>query len=296
MDDFICRCKSIADRLGCKFGVDSAKTLTTFMGGGNACVFYPGCESEFAELYAAVASDIAEPYVLGGGSDTVIADGLCKTPVISTRRLNEVLIKDGKAYVGSGAYINAVMKKFRENGLGGFEFLCGVPLTVGGAVRMNASAFSTETADYLDEIRVLKCDCDKYIAITLKREEIDFGYRRGVDRPVLGATLLSGCDSVKESEKLAARYKSFRAERQPRFPSCGSVFKNGEVPSGKLIEECGLKGARAGGAQISELHANFIVNTGGATANDFISLVRLAEESVYNKFGVTLEREFIYLE
>lgn len=317
MDDFICECKSIADGLGCKFGVDSAKTLTTFKGGGNACVFYPGCESEFVEIYKAVALDIAEPCVLGGGSDTVIADGLCKTPVISSRGLNGVLIKDGKAYAGSGAYIGAVMKKFRENGLGGFEFLCGVPLTVGGAVRMNASAFSTETADYIDEIRVLKRDCgntDKpynadmiadngrsanktaYSIVTLKREDLNFSYRNGVRDVVLGATLSAGCKSAEESVALASRYAKARAAKQPKFPSCGSVFKNGEVPSGKLIEECGLKGTRAGGAQISELHANFIVNTSGATADDFISLVRLAEESVYNKFGVKLEREFVYLE
>lgn len=296
MDDFICECKSIADKLKCEFSTDSARTLTTFRGGGSACVFYPRCESEFIDVYATVGERLKEPFVLGGGSDTVIADGLCKTPVVSTKRLSGVRYADGRVYAGSGAQLMAVTRKFREMGLCGLEFLCGVPLSVGGALRMNAGAFGKSAGDCALEIRILAKDGENnFRALTKRREELDLGYRRGVSGIILGATFVGESGSEEKSLLLAKEYLNARAKKQPKYPSCGSVFKNGEKPSGALIEGCGLKGARIGGAQISSLHANFIVNRGGATGTDFITLAELAEQSVLDRYGVKLEREFVYL-
>ena len=299
MSDLVLECSIIAKEAECDFAVDGAEKLTTFKGGGSACVFYPKDENSFMRTYSLLAARMESPCVLGGGSDMVIADGLCSVPLISTAGLDGIEVKDGKAYVGSGAYIRDVTRAFRENGLGGFEFLSGVPLTVGGAIKMNAGAFGAQTADYVDKIRVLKRVCDKnceFEVAEISRADADFSYRKGVDDVILGAVLTADGTDVQTSVNKAKKYAALRAGKQPKYPSCGSVFKNGAVASGKLIEDCGLKGTRCGGAEISALHGNFIVNIGGATAADFMTLVRLAEDKEIEKYGIALQREFVYLQ
>ena len=302
MFDLIYECMCIAKATECDFRAVGADEITTFKGGGTACVFYPKDEESFINVYRVLAKEIEKPFILGGGSDTVIADGLCRVPIISTAGLNSIKIKDGKAYAGAGARLGDVTRAFRKKNLGGFEFLCGVPLTVGGAVRMNASAFDNETASYIEEIRVLTPNGAKsaenadFSIETVNAKKLDFGYRDGFDGIVLSAVLKADKIDAEESKALAKKYLASRAKKQPKYPSCGSVFKNGaDYSSGKLIDDCGLKGVKLGGAQISEMHGNFIVNRGGASATDFMSLVRLAEYCVYAKFGVRLQREFIYL-
>ena len=301
MLDLIYECMCIAKATECEFHAVGADMLTTFKGGGTACVFYPQDEESFINVYRVLDREIEKPFILGGGSNTVIADGLCRVPIISTAGLNSISVKDGKAYVGAGARISDVTRAFRKQNLGGFEFLNGVPLTVGGAVRMNAGAFDMQTSDYVEEVRILKLKDAKsaenadFSAETVNAKKLGFGYRHGIEDIVLSAVLKADKIDAEESKARAKKYLASRAKKQPKFPSCGSVFKNGEVPSGKLIDECGLKGVKLGGAQISEMHGNFIVNIGGATATDFMSLVRLAEYLVYAKFGVRLQREFVYL-
>ncbi len=299
MSDLVLECSIIAKEAECDFAVDGAEKLTTFKGGGSACVFYPKDENSFMRTYSLLAARMEIPCVLGGGSDMIISDGLCSVPLISTAGLDCIEVKDGKAHVGSGAYIRDVTRAFRENGRGGFEFLSGVPLTVGGAIRMNAGAFGAQTADYVDKIRVLKRVCEKkcdFEAVEISCADADFSYRKGVDDVILGAVLKADDTDVRTSINKAKEYAALRAGKQPKYPSCGSVFKNGAVASGKLIEDCGLKGTRCGGAEISALHGNFIVNIGGATVADFMTLVRLAEDKVLEKYGIALQREFVYLQ
>ncbi len=300
----------IARECGCALALTDARSLTTFKGGGRAYVFKPRCESEFIFVYAALKNRGYEPYILGGGSNTIMADGLCSVPVVSTCGLCGIeTTADLKIYAESGAKISDVISALRGNGLGGLEFLSGVPATVGGAVKMNAGAFSKQTADYIDRIRVLSDvsvnnsdEClgkdlkTEYRAVEIAADDIVLKYRKGADGIILGAVFNGDASGADKSISLAKKYCAMRAKKQPKFPSCGSVFKNGIAPSGKLIEECGLKGIRSGGAQISEIHANFIVNTGSATAEDFMTLVRLCESKVQKKFGITLEREFVYLQ
>lgn len=298
MSKLIENCLDVSRALSCTFKIQSADSLTTFKGGGSACVFYPDSELKFIELFGALNDVTGAPFILGGGSDTVLADGLCAVPIISTKRLDGVEIVDGRAKVLCGAYISKVISELRRHNLGGLEFLSGIPATAGGVTRMNAGAFNAQTADYIDEIRILSADSGNktgFNAVTVKRSDYDFGYRKGVTDTVLSVTFKADKMDREQSLKRAAEFLEVRARKQPKLPSCGSVFKNGETPSGKLIEGCGLKGARIGGAKISEMHGNFIVNTGGASASDFMALVSLAEQSVYDKFGVRLEREFVYL-
>lgn len=288
-------CDNVARLLKCDLKEESAKTLTTFKGGGSVSVFYPADEAQFVGAYSALTARGLKPYVLGGGSNTIIADGYVDVPVISVKRLNAIKETDGEIYAESGAYVASVTRFLRENGRCGFEFLSGVPATVGGAARMNAGAFGAKTADYISKIRVLTCDNGKIDISEIDRQDIDFGYRKGLNGIILGVWIRPGSGDEHRSLTLEKEYRAARKCKQPRQPSCGSVFKNGAQPSGKLIEACGLKGKRIGGAQISELHCNFIVNIGGASARDFMDLAELAKKSVYDKFGATLENEFVYL-
>lgn len=275
-----------------------ADSLTTFGGGGTVFRLYePRDKSELCSLMRA-AADVGmqeNVFFLGGGSDTVIADGTVYTPVVSTHRLNRIAMQaDGTVYAECGVRISALIVSAAKHGRGGFEFLWGVPATVGGALRLNAGAFGAQTADYVIKIERLNADCaeTEWVDAT----EAEFGYRRGAEGFLLSAVFGLSPATPGESRALAVRYAAERRKKQPALPSCGSVFAGADMPAGYYIERAGLKGVRRGGAQISELHANFIVNTGGATATDFTELVNLAERRVRELFGVNLRREFVLLE
>lgn len=154
---------------------------------------------------------------------------------------------------------------------------------------MNAGAFGKEIADYVVEIERLSPDFAKIEKLT--RSDVRFGYRKGAEGTVLRATLLLPKTSEEESRARAAEFLFERRKKQPRQPSCGSVFRKGTLPAGFYIEKAGLKGVRLGGAEISRVHANFIVNTGGASAADFMGLAELAERRVEELFGERLEME-----
>ncbi len=294
--------------------VRTASEVTTFSGGGTlANVYEPTSVSEFKTLLDLLDDKGETPFILGGGSNVIVADGVVERTVISTKRMNKIRIENGLVFAECGAKISDIARQAREYDLGGLEFLAGVPLTLGGALKMNASAFGREIADFLQSAFIFSsraCDtheCDMDVIGTqctgrarvdicrLARDEIDFAYRRGVQKVVLGGVLKLCKIESAQSLETAREYTKVRRAKQPREHSCGSVFKNGEIPSGKLIEACGLKGRQIGGAKISEKHANFIVNTGGATATDFLSLVETCEREVSQKFGIKLEREFVLL-
>ena len=284
----------------------TASEVTTFFGGGTLnCVYEPKSMVEFKALLGIFVDAGEEAFLLGGGSNVIVADGVVDRPIISTKRLNKIRIENGLVFAECGAKISDVARQARQYDLGGLEYLAGVPLTLGGALKMNASAFGKEIADFVQSAFIFSSracktpECDTRAEApservrTLKRDEIDFAYRKGVRGTILGGVLkLDKADGAQSLEK-AREYVAQRRAKQPREHSCGSVFKNGAVPSGKLIEACGLKGLRVGGAKISETHANFIVNTGGATASDFLSLVEICERQVLKKFGIRLEREFV---
>ena len=274
----------------------AASGLTTLkVGGVLKNVYVPADALEFAEVINALESRGEIPFILGGGSNVVVADGEIRSPVVYTKNLNKIRFANGFCFCECGAKLSEISRRAREYDLGGLEFLAGVPLTVGGAVKMNAGAFSHQIFDFVKAVFVLSraCDmCERVHICELSLDEINVGYRKGADGVIVGAVFKLEHISKNASLNLAKEYVLKRRGKQPKEHSAGSVFKNGEIPAGKLIEECGLKGTRIGGAQISELHANFIVNTGGATATDFLELVELCEREVENKFKIKLEREF----
>ena len=186
-----------------------------------------------------------------------------------------------------------------KRGLTGLEFASGIPGTVGGAVFMNAGAYKSDMGYIVSSCKVLT---DKLEVITLTNAELDFHYRTSFlqkhpEYICLEATIHLRKGKREAIENLIEERKSRRVASQPlEFPSCGSVFRNPPNDfAGRLIEEAGLKGKRIGGAVVSEKHANFIVNDGGATGEDIHSLILLVHDEVKKKFGVDLkiEQEFV---
>lgn len=321
--------KEIADSVNVECLVNvGASGLNTFRTGGVIKhLLLPRDATQLAAIINALGAHSIKPFVLGGGSNTIISDGIINTPVISTRRLDRIMFDGHSVQAEAGVTIASLIAQARKHNLGGLEFLAGVPGTVGGMVHGNAGAFGAETADYIDKVKILNpvCAINEEIAsddssgvisgvisgvlsgdaaaygkkdafISLNKKECGFSYRKGVNGIIVSATFKLLRTNKSAAEKKAWGYMAKRGVKQPRLPSCGSVFKNGEQPTGLLVDLCGIKGLKCGGAEISSLNGNFIVNAGGATTGDFLFLVERAECEVEKKFGFKPEREFVFLE
>lgn len=288
----------ISKEQNCESFIADAKQISTFKGGGKAWVFVPQSIEKLVELVRVLYGEKVSFYMLGKGSNTLINDGVCESVLISTKALGKVEICGDFAFCECGASVANVISEGRKNGLGGLELLSGVPCSIGGALKMNAGAFGAQIGDYIYKIRILNLDCANCGKIEVQEicgEDAHFSYRRGAGGIVLDAVLRLYKKDKEKSINEARRYLSFRRKKQPCLPSLGSVFKNGKIPSGKLIDECGLKGAKIGGARVSEMHANFIVNEGGASACDYLALASECKKIVYEKTGVLLEEEFVVI-
>lgn len=288
----------IAKEQNCESYIADAKQISTFKGGGKAWVFVPQSIEKLIELARVFCDEKVPFYMLGKCSNTLINDGVCESVLISTKALGKVEICGDFAFCESGASVANLISEGRKNGLGGLEFLSGVPCSIGGALKMNAGAFGAQIGDYVCKMRILSLDCVKNRTIEVQEicsENLHFSYRRGACGIVLDAMLRLDKKDTEKSINEARRYLSFRRKKQPCLPSLGSVFKNGKIPSGKLIDECGLKGRKIGGARVSEVHANFIVNEGGASAEDYLALASECKKNVYEKTGVLLEEEFVVI-
>ncbi len=298
---------TISQELNVALFMKNAREISTFKGGGSAYVFYPESLEKTKELIGVLLEENVDFRMLGNGSNMLLCDGICDSALISASKLCGVTLADKGIVCECGASLFAISKTAREHNFGGLEFLSGVPCSIGGAIKMNAGAFGAQIKDYIDTIDTLTLDCDdnaclsepcekerKASRLSVKAiDSKDFSYRRGARGIVLSATLRLAKIDKKKSLELARDRLAVRRAAQPCLPSLGSVFLNGEIPSGKLIDECALKGVRIGGAQISPLHGNFIVNVGGATASDYLALVNLAKRVVYEKKGIRLKEEFV---
>lgn len=240
--------------------------------------------------------------VLGNGSNLLVRDGGLDGVVISLKRLDRLDVLDaeaGRISVDAGVHITRLVRTGVELSLDRIWILGGIPGTLGGAIRMNAGTRYGEIQEVVESIEVISA---AGVLKTIPRAELKFAYRTlelSKDRLVLGATL---CFGKGDAEAIRARHKEvmgYRADTQPlTLPSVGSVFRNppprsnGDVvAAGKLIELSGLKGVRVRGAQISEKHANWIVNVGSASCSDVLALVRLIKDKVKQDHGVSLELE-----
>lgn len=265
---------------------------TTFRIGGRAGMFII---PETAGELAAALRGHPDAFVLGGGSNLLIADGGIGE-VISMERFDAVDVAEsaGGALLtaGAGASLTAIARRAGRLALGGLEFAFGIPGTVGGAVVMNAGASGGDVKQSLARATlIVNGEAEEF-----KAEALGLAYRYSALPP--GAVVVSAAFSLRagEGKEILERMRmgiAARKKSQPlEYPSAGSVFKNppGDF-AGRIIEACGLKGLREGDAQISPKHANFIVNLGHATAAQVFSLIRAVEAGVWEKTGVRLERE-----
>ena len=267
-----------------KYNIQS-KNITTYGGNGILKELYlPESIDEIVDLY----NQRDKIYILGGGSNTIILDGINDINAVSFKHIDSIEICGDIARVGAGARLSRLMTTVREYGLGGLEFMMGVPASVGGLVKMNAGAFGHEIGVYIDKIVSLSAD-NKIVEIL---PPYNFGYRKGYDGVILQVDFRLERVAIDKSIEREKEYKTLRLQRQPKGRSAGSVFKNVGQGAGYYIDKVGLKGTRKGGAQISTIHGNFIVNMGGGSASDYLYLVSLAKEKVYNEFGIKLTEEF----
>ena len=241
-------------------------------------------------------------FVIGGGSNLLCPDAGYNGAVLFTKRINEISFRDaedGSVFVtaGAGVTLSALSKALLEKGLTGAEFLYGIPGTVGGAVVMNAGAYGGEIAQILSSSRYVNRNSPD-ASNTRDLAAHRYGYRTSVyltapEELVLSTTFLLRKGNAVTIENEMKKLLSQRKEKQPlEYPSAGSFFKRPTGTfAGKLIEDCGLKGTRVGGAEISEKHAGFIVNRGGATEADVRRLAALVRETVLRETGYLLEAE-----
>jgi len=232
--------------------------------------------------------------IMGLGTNLLVQDEDLDIAVLKTERLNQIEIKGEKVLVESGTPLKRLCLFLMEAELGGLEFAYGIPGSVGGAIFMNAGAYGGEIGEFIEAVEVLK-DGRK---IWLSKNEIFFGYRDSTfkrEKLIITRAMMSFKKEKKETIKAKMEdYMRRRLEKQPLdLPSAGSVFKRPreDFYVGKAIESLGLKGYRIGGAQISEKHAGFIVNTGSATFDDVMKLIEFVRKKVKEKYGVELETE-----
>lgn len=268
---------------------------TTFRIGGPAeLMFLPACEEEIVEAVRLAKVAGIPVRVLGNGSNLLVRDGgLRGLSIVLGERFARIHIEGRRLYAQAGALLSRVASAAQEAGLSGLEFAGGIPGTLGGGCAMNAGAYNGQLSDVLVSADVL---LDGEVC-TLDREEMQMGYRTTLPLRT-GGVVLSACFDLVEEDKLVIlehmrALNARRREKQPlSMPSAGSTFKRPEGHfAGALIESCGLKGCSVGGAQVSEKHAGFIVNTGNATAADVLALIEHVQSVVREATGVDLEPE-----
>lgn len=268
---------------------------TTLRVGGTADLYVePASEEDLATILRFCRGASVPVFVLGRGSNLLIRDGGIRGVVLSLAhpRFAEIRVLGETLSCGAGARLKAVVAEARRHGLGGLEFLEGIPGSVGGAMRMNAGAMGSWLFDVIQTISFMDPNGDMHERAA---SEVNVEYRGCPllrDHIALRA-VLKGQPASQES--IRARLESFsriRWDSQPSQPSAGCIFKNpGTIPAGKLIDELGLKGTRVGGASVSDVHANFIVNDGTATARDVLSLIDIIKARAQSARGIALETE-----
>ena len=265
------------------------------VGGPAKRMAFPRSGEELTALLALAEACRARTIVLGNGTNVLFPDEGVDALVISTGKMCDMALRKGnQLYADAGVTLARVAVFAQQNGLSGLAFAHGIPGSVGGAVCMNAGAYGGEMKDVLAGAYVLENGETRFLPV----EALDLRYRHSYlsDHPeavVLGAVfaLREGDkdDIRREMDELMARRK---ASQPVEYPSAGSTFKRPEGHfAGALIQEAGLKGFTVGGAQVSEKHAGFVINRGGATAADILTLIEQVQQAVYRSSGVMLEPE-----
>lgn len=287
------------------FDEPMAKHTTFRIGGPAECYVIPDDVTQIRQTLALARAEGIPCHVIGNGSNLLVSDDGVSGIVI---RMEENVWENAGGSgeldyirVSAGTLFSSFAKAMCRDGYAGMEFATGIPGSVGGAVVMNAGAYGGEIKDVLLSADVLTPDGE---VLTVPAEELNLSYRHS-NVSEKDYTVLSAVFALRKSEDpeaVAAKVAELsekRKEKQPlEYPSAGSTFKRpqGEgLFAGKLIDDCGLRGYRVGGAQVSEKHCGFVINRGNATAEDVMQLISAVQRTVLEKFGILLEPEVRFL-
>ncbi len=281
------------------FPLSSACTMKT--GGIAKYAFFPEKTSELCALIDAT-DECKHRVIAGNASNLLFPDDASHLCVIFTGKLSEIKkVSETLVFASCGTSLTALSNFASKESLSGLEFAFGIPGSVGGAVFMNAGAYGGEMSQVVKNVTVY--DTQKQEMYTVENERCDFSYRHSIfmenkNLIVLGALFALERGEKSEIEAVCKKNMDARREKQPlEYPSCGSAFKRPEGHfAGKLIEDCGLKGFSVGNAQVSEKHAGFVINRGGATSAHVKELMETVSKKVYEKFGVNLTPEIEFVE
>ena len=275
---------------------EDMKKHTSFRIGGTADAFVSVTSALEIEKIICFCADTETPYmIMGNGSNILVSDKGIRGVVIHIGTgMSKCRIEGCDVYADAGILMSALSKKLLEANLTGFEFASGIPGTLGGGIFMNAGAYGGELKDIIESVTFI---CPDGIIKTETAENLGFAYRRSMFTEggyvILSCKLKLKEGNYEDIKAMMADFNSRRTEKQPlNLPSAGSTFKRPEgYFAGKLIQDAGLMGYSIGGAQVSEKHAGFVVNTGGASAADVTNLITHIQNTVNEKFGVWLEPE-----
>ena len=274
------------------------RDYTTFKIGGECLAMVEPASAQEVMLALETAAECGiDTFIMGNGSNLLVSDrGINKLVIRIAERMSSVEISGNTVMAQAGALLSSVAKLSVSRGLMGLEWASGIPGSIGGSVAMNAGAYGGELSDCVKRVDFIKNGRFYSDAV----EKGDFGYRKSLydspDITVCGVVMELCPDNGGAAERMR-EYTAMRRAKQPlAYPSAGSTFKRPEgYYAGALIEGAGLKGFSVGGAEVSTLHAGFIINKGGATADDVKDLIFEIQKRVFEKYGVMLETEIKYV-
>jgi UDP-N-acetylmuramate dehydrogenase len=277
--------------------VPVAKLTTIGVGGPARALARPRSVAELVEALRLARDEGLDVLPVGLGSNLLAADEGVEALVLRLEGDLAAVDLAGKVVRAGGGASNAVcLHRARDAGLGGFEFACAIPGTAGGGVRMNAGAYERDWSEILVRVLVATADGESWLAA----DELGLSYRRSSLQPGQVVAAVEYRLEPRPPEEIRATVAEFVARRKDTQPTnrrtFGSVFKNpdGELGAGRMLELCGLKGHRIGGAMISPKHANFIENADGATSADCVALMVEARRRAREEYGIVLEREVVF--
>jgi UDP-N-acetylmuramate dehydrogenase len=281
------------NKIDIKFNEPMSAYTSLRIGGPSGILIIP--ESDFLIDIINILKESAIPYkVIGGGTNILIRDSGIEGAIILTKKINKIdKLKDDEIFVQTGCSLKKVINFCSDLGLSGMEGLAGIPGSIGGAIAGNAGSFGVEIKDVLKSVDLLMPNSE---IKALDASEIEFSYRKSAlpdDSIIIGAVLKLKSGDPYSIKKLVKEYAKQKGLRQPISKrSAGCVFKNPiGVSAGELIDKAGCKGMRIGDIEVSRLHANFFINLGSGTADDFLRLMDVVVKRVNKQFGIVLESE-----
>lgn len=286
---------NILDEDSIKVDEPMKKHISFKVGGPADFLVKPKTEEELIEVIKFVKKENIPFIIIGNGSNLLVKDGGIRGIVIElSDNFNNYEIEGNIIKAQSGVLLTILGRNAMKNSLTGFEFASGIPGTLGGALAMNAGAYGGEMKQVVKSVRLIDSDGNIF---ELSNEEMKFEYRKSIittnNYIALSAVIELQQGNADEIKEIMEDYANRRSTKQPlKFPSAGSTFKRPEgYFAGKLIDDCGLRGLSLRGAQVSEKHCGFVINTGEANAKDILDLIFIVKSTVNAKFGVMLEEE-----